>query len=117
MDEVIQEQKPLSCVELKEALEGIQQQGLELGFRANRVVDYLNTILVQKKKDHDALRSALEGLGIARLRDRHIIKILDILPLDLVSLKTLLSGESITIKPEEYEKILQVIQEHVSNKK
>lgn len=102
----ILEQKPISMAELKEKLAFIKTEKGELSFRAKKVYDYLeeftetSALLVYKK---------LAGLGISKLRDRHIVKIVDLMPKDADSLKAIFSGEVAVLKQDEIQKILEVI--------
>ncbi|MBS3153442.1 hypothetical protein J4426_02675 [Candidatus Woesearchaeota archaeon] len=101
------EEKPLSLAEMKEKLEQMRKRDKELEARAQKTEEYLHRF-VDEKKSKD-LAKKLEGLGIARLRDRHIKKIMDLMPKDMDSLKMLFSGENLTLKQEDLDKIISVI--------
>ena len=103
------EQKPITMVELNDKLENIKKERKELNFRAEKVHAYLQDFVTLKKKDAEAIYKKLSGLGIQRLREKHIIKIIDIMPEDAESLKILFSGESITLKQEEIKQILDAL--------
>ena len=62
-----------------------------------------------KKKESDEIRKKLEDLNISRLKDKHIAKIIDIQPKDMDSLKSLFTGETISLKQEELQKVLECI--------
>jgi len=109
MDIKIVTEKPLSLVELKENLEKIEKRDKELSFRANKTKEYLNSFAIKKAKEVAALKKKIEELDIPRLKDRHIAKIIDISPKDMDSLKLLLSGEAITVKEEDFKKILSLL--------
>src|SRR3989339_1910739 len=94
----IVEQKPITMVELNDKLEAIKKEKGELNFRAEKVYAYLQDFVKLKKKDIDELHTKLSGLGIQKLRDRHIVKILDVMPEDAESLKNLFTGESLSLK-------------------
>lgn len=100
---------PISAGELKEKLEGIKKRDKEIGNKAMKTMEYLATFVKIKKKEAEELKKKVLALNIPRLRDRHIVKILDIMPEDLEGLKLLFSGENITIKQEDLTKILEVI--------
>ncbi len=102
------EQKPVAMTELKEKLDAIKKTKNELNFRADKVYAYLEE-LSESKKDVKEMHKKLSGLGIQKLRDRHIVKILDLMPEDAESLKILFSGESIALKQEEMKQILDVV--------
>jgi DNA-directed RNA polymerase subunit F len=106
--EVLSE-KPVNLSELKDKLEEIKKRDKELTFRANKVKEYLDVFAKLKSKEFSELKTKIEALQIPRLKDKHIIKILDIMPKDLDSLKTVLSAENLAIKPEELKRILECL--------
>ncbi|MEK6813047.1 MAG: hypothetical protein AABX86_02960 [Nanoarchaeota archaeon] len=101
---------PLSLQEVREKIETMKKRDKELHFRANKVIEYLDTFTQKKQKDTAEKKKALMELSIGRLRDRHIVKILDIMPEDLDSLKSILSGENVTLKQDDLKKILETVQ-------
>lgn len=104
---------PLSLVDTKEKILAIQSREGELGSKASKSLDYLTTFAHLDKSKADKLVSEISKLNIPRLRDRHIVKIIDILPHDLDSLKVVFTGDNITIKPEDMKRILDVIKENL----
>ncbi|MCX6711710.1 MAG: hypothetical protein NT139_01570 [Candidatus Woesearchaeota archaeon] len=106
--EVLNE-RSVSLSELKEKLEEIKKRDKELTFRANKVKEYLDVFTKLKPKEFQDFKAKIEALQIPRLKDKHIIKILDIMPKDLDSLKTVLSAENLAIKPEEIKRILECL--------
>ena len=103
---------PISMVELKEKLAEIKKRDGELNFRANKAKEYLDIFTVMGIQNIEELKKKLNELNIPRLRDRHIIKIIDVMPKDMDSLRTLITGENITLKQEDLSKILTIIQEN-----
>ncbi|MEM4245539.1 MAG: hypothetical protein QW404_00275 [Candidatus Nanoarchaeia archaeon] len=104
---------PLSMVDTKEKLRAIKKRDEELGTKAAKTLEYLNTFVHMDKKKADELAQKIAELNIPRLRDRHIVKIIDLFPQDLDSLKIIFTGDNITIKPEDLKRILDVIKENV----
>ncbi len=104
---------PLSMVDVKEKLKAIKKRDEELGTRSAKTLEYLNLFVHMDKKKADDLDKKIAELNIPRLRDRHIVKIIDLLPQDLDSLKVIFTGDNITIKPEDLKRILDVIKENV----
>lgn len=102
-------QTPVTMTELKVNLEKAKKEKKELNFRENKVLEYLNMFAELNEKDVAELKKQLEGLGIVRLKDRHIVKIVDLMPKDEESLKVILSGENTTLKAEDLTKIVEVI--------
>lgn len=104
---------PLSMVDVKEKLDSVKKRDDNLGSKASKAYEYLTSFARLKKKDAEGLASRIVALNIPRLRERHIIKIVDLLPQDIDSLKIVFTGDNITIKPEDLKRILDVIKENV----
>jgi len=102
------DEKPISLTEVKDRLNVIEKEKT-LSFRGEKTKEYLANFVKLSKKDKEKVEKSINGLDIPRLKDRHITKIVDVLPKDLDSLKILLSGETITIKDEDLKRILDVI--------
>ncbi len=106
----INNETPISSVELKEKLEAIKKRDKEIGTKATKTMEYLNTFVSIKPKDAEEIKKKIVSLNISRLRERHIAKILDVFPKDVESLKALFVGENLTLKQEDLNKIFEAIQ-------
>jgi len=102
------DEAPVSLVELKERIKELQAEG-PLSFRAEKTNAYLDAFAFGTAKEAQALTKKITDLNIPRLKDRHIMKVIDIMPKDIDSLRLLLSNETLTIKDEDLKKILDVI--------
>ena len=102
---------PLTLLDMKQKLEEIKKRDKELNFRANKVKEYLDMFTLMDIKKTEELKNKIISLNISRLKDRHIAKILDIMPKDIDSLKIIFAGENITIKQEDLDNILKAIKE------
>ncbi|HIH15445.1 MAG: hypothetical protein QT08_C0013G0002 [archaeon GW2011_AR17] len=102
------EEEPLSLSDLKKSLKSLQGEAA-LTFRAEKTNTYLEAFHLYESKEAAELSKKITALTIPRLKERHIIKVLDIMPKDLDSLRLLLSTETLTIKDEDLKKILDVI--------
>jgi len=102
------EENSLTMTELKEKLQDIKKSQ-ELSFRGNKTLDYLNNFTKLSAKQVNEIKEKLKSLDIIRLKDKHIVKIIDIMPQDLESLKTILTQDNITVKAEELEKVLECL--------
>ncbi len=98
-------ENPLTMAELKEELSDLKKKQ-DLSFRGNKTLEYLNIFSKVSKKSVDEMKEKLKALDLVRLKDRHITKIVDIMPENIESLKTLLANENITLKEEELNNIL-----------
>ena len=110
--EIIQE-KPITLVNLRSKLDKVGKKEDELNFRAVKVQEYLKKFAKFDVKKSEEMYKKIEELEIPRLKDRQIVKIIDLMPEDIEDLKTIFSGEITTITPENLEKIMSVVKEYV----
>lgn len=103
--EVINENS-LNIYELKDKMDSIKKRDGTLTPRGIKTYDYISKFV---KKDFKKLKEKLIELNISRLKDKHINKIIDILPKDIEELKSILSGENLTLKQEDLTKIIETI--------
>ncbi len=95
--------------EVNVILEKIKKRDKELIERATKTHEYINKITKTSDKEIKELKTKLEKSDIARLKPKHITKIIDIMPNDMDSLKTLFASEPITLKQEDLSKILECL--------
>ena len=105
LDIEIIEEKPVTKYEVKEFLDIVKKRDKELSERALKTHDNL----LLEKIDYKKVKEEIEKLQIPRLKDRHVVKIIDIMPKDLESVNALFVGENITLSQENMQKILTAI--------
>ncbi|MBW3019966.1 hypothetical protein KY334_01610 [Candidatus Woesearchaeota archaeon] len=110
------EEKPMSMVEVKSELQKIKKRDEELNFRANKTEEYFNSFMTLSAKDGAELKEKLTALDVPRLKEQHIIKIIDTLPTSEDELKMILQGYTITINKENADKIVKSVSEYVKSK-
>ena len=110
MDIDIIERKALSMHSLHEKLKKLPKDtDGELNFRAKKLDEFSHDFLGQNKKDPREVRKALEACEIERLKERHMVKLMDLMPENSELVKSALSGESLGLKAEELKKIEDAI--------
>lgn len=102
-------ESPISISLAKQELERIKKRDGELSFRGNKTEEYFNQFAFLDPKKAEELYEKLDGLEIPRLRDIHIVKIIDVLPQTVQELKTLLQAYTVTIKEDAMKKIVDVV--------
>ncbi len=100
---------PISLPEVKEAIESMNKRDKVLSPRATKVLDYISKVNNLKLKEFSELKKKLQECGVERLKEKHIAKIIDIMPLDIDSLKAVFAGDSIILKQEDLKKILECL--------
>ncbi len=107
----IMSETPLGMAELKDELEEMKKKE-ELNFRAAKTVDYLEHFIKAKTKDTKEIYAKISKLDVPRLKDAHIVKIVDFMPQTVDDLKTLLQGYTITVSAENMKKIVDLTNEY-----
>jgi DNA-directed RNA polymerase subunit F len=103
------EEKPLSLVDVKEALQEIEKRDAELGYLSNRTKEYLDAFLTMSPKKKEELSEKLLALDLTRLKDEHIMKIVDFLPKDLDSLKAVLQSYPLSLPKKDQTSIVNTV--------
>lgn len=101
---------PLSMAEVKQEIDKIKKRDKELAFRTARTEEYLNFFV---NKDSLKLVESLKKLDIARLKEEHIVKIADLMPISVDDLKVILQGYTVTITKEHMQKIVDEVKKLV----
>lgn len=109
----ILEERPISCAEVKDLLTKIQKRDEELNFRSNKTMEHLQQVNILSKTKAKELEKKLRDLDIPRLKDVHIIKILDLLPRSLEDLKVVLQGYTLTVKGDNQKRIVSAVKDYL----
>ncbi len=105
---------PISISDLKQELEKIKKRDKELNFRAARTEEYLQNF--STLNDPAGLSKKIEALNIPRLKEQHIIKIIDILPKTVDELRGVLQGYALTVNNENLKKIVDTVNNFAAEK-
>ncbi|MBN2142898.1 hypothetical protein JW711_06235 [Candidatus Woesearchaeota archaeon] len=111
------EKKSVSMAELKDELARIKKRDGELSFRAAKTEEYLNDFKLIKPKQAQEIFEKIEKLGIPRLKDAQINKIIDTMPVSVAEAKVVLQGYSIPITNDNLTKIVEIVAEYAGDKK
>ncbi len=102
---------PINSTELFAEMKRIKGRDKELGFRAQKTVDYLESMNIMDSKKGKELFDKLMKLEIPRLRELHFHKIVDLMPSSAKDVKTILQGYNITVTAEACKKIADTVAE------
>ncbi|HLC32510.1 MAG TPA: hypothetical protein VJJ82_01670 [Candidatus Nanoarchaeia archaeon] len=106
-------QTPTNASVLHAELVRIKERDKELGFRAQKALDYMQGIGPIDAKKAEQLLEKLLKLEVPRLRDLHFHKIIDLLPSNAKDVKTVLQGYNVTVSQENCKKIADTVSEFV----
>ena len=107
------EKEPMTLAEVKTALAALKKRDEELTFRGNKTEEYVNHVCKLTKAKALELKKKIQELEIPRLKDEHIIKIVDILPANSGELKVILQGYTITVSNDNVKKIQDLVSEYL----
>ena len=113
MVQKILSQTPIDVAELNAEMKRIKERDKELGFRAQKTLDYLESMNVLDAKKGKELFDKLMKLEIPRLRDMHFHKIVDSMPSNQKDVKIILQGYNVTVSAEACKKIADAVAEYV----
>ncbi|MFT4303851.1 MAG: RNA polymerase Rpb4 family protein [Candidatus Woesearchaeota archaeon] len=102
-------QTPVTMAEVKDVLSKLQTKTGELNYRANKTLGYLQEFSKLSLSKSKELREKIESLNIPRLKEEHIVKIVDTLPKYPDEVKALLTGYTITITNDNAKKIADTV--------
>jgi len=109
MNPRIQEETPISIYDLRKEMKIIKKRDEELALRAGKVEEYINHFAILKDSDAASLEKEITDLEIPRLKDVHIKKILDLLPVSVEELKVILHGYTLTVSKENMQKVIDAV--------
>ncbi|MBI5389711.1 hypothetical protein HZB01_05030 [Candidatus Woesearchaeota archaeon] len=104
---------PVSMATVKANLETIKARDKELNFRATKTEEYLASFVTLTEKKATELYKKIEELNVPRLKDAHIVKIVDILPTTPEQLKAVLQGYTLTVSNDNIKKIVGTVKEFI----
>ncbi len=104
---------PISAAEVKHTLDSIKEKEGELNYRAGKTYEYLEQFAKLTPKKAKELFDAITKLGIPRIKEPHIVKLIDVLPTTAKDVKIVLQGYAVTVTNENLDKIAATIAEFV----
>ncbi len=105
---IIVEETPLAMVEVRELLTKIKKRDEELNFRANKTYEYLTEFAKLKPKEFEEIKQKLQALDVPRVKEQHILKLIDLLPKTVEEARTILGSYNLTVSAENLKKIIEI---------
>ena len=107
------EEAPMTIAEAKAEIDHIKERDGVLSFRGTKCEEYFNDFSSITHAKASELQKKLKELNVARLRDEHIVKIVDILPKTAEEVKVVFQGSPVSISKKDMEQIAAAVQEVV----
>jgi DNA-directed RNA polymerase subunit F len=108
--EIIKE-TPITMAEVQDELDKIKKKIEKINFRAEKTEEYLHQFSQLSLAKSKELKEKLDKLKVPRLKEEHIVKIIDLLPGSAEEVKSILQGYTITVTNENLKKIAETIKE------
>ncbi len=108
--EIIHE-SPISMADLKEELKEIKKKTEKVNFRIEKTQEYLNQFTILDLKKSQELKEKINKLNIPRLKEEHIVKIIDLIPSSVEEVKSALSSYTITVTSANLKKIAECLKD------
>ena len=105
------EEKPLALVDAKVILAKIEKRDEEMNYLSNKAKEYLDNFTTLSAKKKEELQKKLENLKLTRLKEEHMMKIIDFLPKTVEDLKTVLQAYPLSMPKKDQEAIIKAVQE------
>jgi len=109
MAQEIISQTPINTADLHAEMNRIKKRDETLGFRAQKTLDYLESLGTLDAKKSKEMYEKLEALGVPRLRDIHFHKVIDTMPTTHKDVKVCLQGYNVTVTQENCKKIADTV--------
>lgn len=108
------EEHPVSLVDVAGVFEQVEVRDKGFNPRCLKVKEFLESfphpLSVKKKAE---LYKKLQDLGLTRIRDEHIVKIVDFMPKDVTELKVVLVAYPLSLPKKDQDSIVAVVCEFV----
>ena len=104
---MIKNTKALNLAEIKEILEKYPQ--LEENTAAAHTLVYIEKFVKMKFDRAEAIKDAIRGMNNEKLKEKHIAKIVDLMPEDAEDLRKIFVGEDFSLEMEEINSILEKV--------
>ena len=105
------EEKPLCLADTQEILKHIQKRDIELNYLSNKAKEYLDNFVTITAKQKEELYKKLKGLELTRLKEEHIMKMLDFLPKTDKELRAALVAYPLSLSKKDQDSIVEVVKD------
>lgn len=104
-------EKQLALVDVKALLDQIEKRDKELNYRSTRAKEYLGQLNIFSQAKKGELHKVLESLELTRLKEEHMVKIMDFLPKTVEELRVVLQAYPLSLPKKDQEAIVNAVKE------
>lgn len=110
----VTKEEPVTIARVK-ALLGSKKK--EATYEQKQALEHAKAFSKLSEKDSEEMLKELKALDIKKLKEMHLIRIVDFMPKDEEDLKNLFATEKLGLKADENEKILELVKKYAKEKK
>ena len=103
------EEKPLALADVRTILEHAEKRDKELNLLSKKAKEYVESVVTLNTKKKEELHKKLMDLSLTRLREEHIVKIIDFLPKTTNELKIVLVAYPLSLPKNDQESIVNAV--------
>ena len=104
----IEEKKPVTISEAKEILKEVKRQNYVQKQALEYATKFSKLSVTKSKKLIDELLEA----GIPRIKDRHLVKLADLMPHTHDEMRAIFAKEEITLTKQDLDKVLEILKKY-----
>lgn len=105
------EEKAVSLVDVRKILQEIEKRDEELNYISNKSREFLDNFIILSETKKKELQKKLEDLNLTRLKEEHIMKLVDFLPVTQDDLKIVLQAYPLSMPKKDHDAIIAVVKE------
>jgi DNA-directed RNA polymerase subunit F len=105
------EEKPITLVEVKKSVKKIEKRDEDLNYLTGRTKDYADNFAKLSQKSETELIEKINALNLTRLKEEHIVKIVDFLPKTVEELRVVLQAYPLSLPKKDEEAIVKTVKE------
>lgn len=105
------EEKAVSLLDAKSILQDIEKRDEELNYISNKSKEFLENFTLLSDDKKKELEKKLADLGLSRLKEEHIMKIVDFLPSTAEDLKIVLQAYPLSMSKKDQDAIAGIVKE------
>ncbi|MDP3733746.1 MAG: hypothetical protein Q8R37_00825 [Nanoarchaeota archaeon] len=104
-------EKALSLADVQRIFNDVEKRDTQLNYLSHKAKESLAALTILSTDKKEELSKKLMGLNLTRLKDEHVMKIIDFLPLTMDELKVVLQAYPLSMPKKDQELIVALVKE------
>ncbi len=104
----------IALADVKHIIAQIEKRDTELNYRSAKVKEFLDSFDALSIAKKEQLKKKITDLNLVRIKEEHILKIIDFLPTTANDLKVVLQAYPLSLPKKDMDSIVEVVKEFTS---